>query len=194
MKQCTNCKKQKQIWKNRTIDGVKMNLCKTCNNLIDKETKKKKKEAIKEKKRLSTSALIKELDTIFSMYIRLRDSNQKGMFDCCTCGKTYDFSHLQAGHFRSRRLMNTRWNEKNVHGQCKACNIILKGEEYKHSLHIDKTYGEGTALLILKESESIKKFAGFELLDLIEMYKKKAKKLADEKQFTLPLTFKVLDQ
>ena len=70
----------------------------------------------------SVSKLKKELDSWFSKYIRLRESNDYGMTECFTCGKVDYYKKLQNGHFQSRRHHYTRWNEQN----CQVTVFIIK--------------------------------------------------------------------
>lgn len=84
-------------------------------------------------------------DKYFSQYIRERDTDYRGLAKCCTCGKWYDISKLECGHFISRRKEATRFDERNAHAQCKRCNRYHKGRQYEHSLYINERYGEGTA-------------------------------------------------
>ena len=79
------------------------------------------------------SKLKKELDKWFSLYIRLRDSNEYGIVQCFTCGKIghYKKGGMQCGHFQSRRHHATRWNEQNCQVQCVKCNMFEQGEQWK---------------------------------------------------------------
>ena len=76
-------------------------------------------------------------DLIFSKYIRMRDTPGK----CCTCGKFIDFKSCDAGHYMERNYKNTRYNEYNVHGQCRECNRFKNGEKALHRDYIDKEHG-----------------------------------------------------
>ena len=53
--------------------------------------------------------LKKELDKWFSLYIRLRDS-ENGLIQCFTCGTVKNYkSGMQNGHFQSRSHLATRF-------------------------------------------------------------------------------------
>lgn len=54
--------------------------------------------------------------------------------------------------------MATRYDERNVNAQCFACNIHNNGEQYKHSLYVDKKYGEGTARELHEKSMQVKQW------------------------------------
>ncbi len=126
-------------------------------------------------KKSSRQKLIDKLDTIFSKYIRLRDSNEKGYFKCITSGEYVFWKDGDAGHFMSRNHMATRWDEQNVNGQGRADNRFKAGRQYEHGLAIDKKFGKGTADKLLMKSKSACKFEDFELEEMIEKYKKKLK-------------------
>lgn len=116
---------------------------------------------VKKLKTKNVSYYKKQLDKIFSKYIRLRDWNQ-----CITCGGPGN----QAGHFMSRRFNNTRFNEQNVNCQCYRCNVIFYGEQYKYAQELDLKYGEGTAKKLADLAKIEKRFTLQEVLDLITYY------------------------
>ena len=135
-----------------------------------KKEKEKQKEVIRkvrktEKKRFSRSNLIKEADRVCSLYIRKRD---KGNY-CITCGANWDES-FQAWHFMSRRHLNTRWTEKNIHGQCPKCNLWWAGEQYTHGKWIDGMYWEWTADLITRLAIEVAEVTDEEIIGYIRKY------------------------
>ena len=121
-------------------------------------------------KKVSRSKLVKKLDTIFSQYIRLKNSvNEKAT--CFTCGKVDHWKKLQNGHFQSRKHYSTRWDEVNCQVQCAGCNVFKYGEQYKFSVNLDAKYGEGTAEDLSIKSQQIVKISNFELEEMIKKYK-----------------------
>lgn len=122
----------------------------------------------------TVSQVRKKADTSFSIYVRLRDAEFKGgayWCRCITCGVWKPIKAMQAGHFQSRRYMNTRFHEQNVHAQCVKCNMFNQGEQYKYSLAVDKMYGPGTARKLELLARQSKKFRTDELDDMIIKYK-----------------------
>lgn len=118
--------------------------------IITPETRRKL--VLAHKRRPKTIKMLKaKADSVFSQYIRLRDSQVVGderIGICITCNKQIGASGKrtgQAGHFISRRYSATRYDERNVNLQCAGCNMWGGGEQYKYSLAIDKKYGKGTA-------------------------------------------------
>lgn len=82
----------------------------------------KPKEGVKPKKP-STASLVKKLDRVFSLYIRLRDSKpfNHQYFRCISCGQIKPFDQMDCGHFIGRTHMATRFDEDNCHGECRMC-------------------------------------------------------------------------
>ena len=119
----------------------------------------------------SASKIKKELDRVFSIYIRTRNASTNGTVMCFTCGTKGHWKTMDCGHFQSRVHTNTRWNEKNCQVQCKSCNIFRSGEQYKFSIYLDQYYGPGTAEELHKLAMRPKKMLQFEMLELIEHYK-----------------------
>lgn len=130
------------------------------------------------KKKTSRRELIKQLDIVFSQYIRLRDSNDMGIAKCITCGKEYHWKDIHAGHFQSRSHMSTRWEEKNVHAQCRVCNILRNGEQYLYAKQIDQLYGEGTADQLFVASRTISKHSTLQLINMIKYYTDKVNEIS----------------
>jgi hypothetical protein len=123
------------------------------------------------KKKLTRSKLVKKLDTVFSQYIRLRESEDE-ISTCFTCGKKDHWKKLQNGHFMSRRHYITRWDETNCQVQCAGCNVFKYGEQYIFGVNLDSKYGEGYSNELHQKSRQTIKFANFELEDMIIKYKK----------------------
>jgi len=121
-------------------------------------------------KKVSRSKLVKKLDTIFSQYIRLKNSVDE-MATCFTCGKVDHWKKLQNGHFQSRKHYSTRWDEVNCQVQCAGCNVFKYGEQYKFSVNLDAKYGQGTAEDLSIKAQQIIKLSNFEIEDMIKKYK-----------------------
>ena len=156
-------------------------LCATC---VKKSqiAKTKERNAIKrEKKRMSISQLTKKLDTIFSLYIRLKNSDDHGMVKCFTCDGVHHYKAIQNGHFQSRRFMSTRFLERNCAPQCYACNVGMSGMQYEFGKRLDRLYGEGVADHMVKKSKEVRKFTSEEMVEMIEYYKDKVEKLKQKK-------------
>tara|TARA_B110000046_G_scaffold145036_1_gene152178 strand:- start:123 stop:533 length:411 start_codon:yes stop_codon:yes gene_type:complete len=119
------------------------------------------------------SKLKKELDTIFSIYIRLRSANEYGMVQCFTCGVVRHYKDgMQNGHFQSRKHIATRFHEDNCQVQCIKCNMFSQGEQFKFGLNLDSKYGEGTAEELEYLARTTFKISRVEYEQQVTYYKK----------------------
>ena len=131
---------------------------------IAPRTDKPPKQSAAEQKRL-----IKKLDTALSKIIRERDGGKP----CIElCGETHYV--WQAGHFRPRGMMMTRFHPKNVNRQQSNCNYYKsrKNDVIRHRLGIDLRWGAGTADELYDLSVKYKNWSCDELRTLIEAAKK----------------------
>ena len=94
-------------------------------------------------KKISRKNIVKRLDTIFSLYIRLRVANNE-MVECFTCGKISHYKkNMQCGHFQSRSSYSTRWDPNNCQVQCYGCNVMQQGRQYQFGLNLEKNMAKG---------------------------------------------------
>lgn len=119
------------------------------------------------------SKLKKDLDKVFSLYIRLRHASKDGIVKCFTCDKTAHYKKMHAGHFMSRKHHATRWNEDNVQVQCPKCNLFGQGEQYAFGKLLDIRIAEGKAEELQELSRTTVKYMRFEYEDMIKHYKEK---------------------
>ena len=127
------------------------------------------------------SKLKKELDKWFSLFIRLRES-EDGIVQCFTCSRISHYkSGMQNGHFQSRKHLSTRWDEENCQVQCVGCNMFKAGEQYKFSIALDSKYGEGKAEELELLARTIMKVSRIDYEEKISYYKDLVEKLRKEK-------------
>tara|TARA_R110002020_G_scaffold128710_1_gene288451 strand:- start:2196 stop:2603 length:408 start_codon:yes stop_codon:yes gene_type:complete len=127
------------------------------------------------------SKLKKELDKWFSLYIRLKDSDDYGMVNCYTSGRSYYYKQIHAGHFMSRRHLATRWCDRNVKPQSAADNLFGQGEQFKFGNQLDSEYGIGTAEELQIKARQSCKISRSEYEEKISYYKEIVKNLKKEK-------------
>lgn len=102
------------------------------------------------------SKLKKELDAIFSKFIRSRDKGQ-----CYTCPKKDDPKRMQNGHFVPRQYLSVRFDEINCHCQCYACNMLYGGQPSRYAMNLERDYGEGTVARLERMRQNITKLTPF---------------------------------
>ena len=116
----------------------------------------------------TTSQLKKQLDKVFSLYVRTRD---RGM--CITCGRVAEVKEVQAGHYVSRSHLSLRWDEKNVNCQCVGCNVFKHGSLDTYALRLREMYGDGILRELNAKKHQMKQWTPNELQELITIYEKK---------------------
>ena len=72
----------------------------------------------------STTKLQQRVQKVFNKFIRERDADfSYTYFTCISCGKTKPTRQMDAGHYYNvNQYKGLRFNEDNVHGECKYCN------------------------------------------------------------------------
>lgn len=146
--------------------------------LITSRPKKPVKQAVKRPKTKPSErqAAVKHLDRVFSIYIRRKDAIG-GIARCVTCGNAKPWRLQQNGHFLSRRIVATRWDEKNCHVQCSDCNERLHGNLYVYEQYLYSKYGPDIVFYLRDKANQPNKISTPEIKDLVKVYKKKLKAL-----------------
>ena len=120
------------------------------------------------KKRVKVKTLSKfkkELDAVFSKYIRQRDKGQ-----CYTCPRRDDPKNMQCGHFIPRQYLSLRFSEINCHCQCYACNMLYNGQPSAYALKLQRQYGDGILQTLERERHKITKLTPVWYMEMIEKY------------------------
>lgn len=120
--------------------------------------------------------LIYELDRIFSLYIRLKDSI-RGMARCVTCGSVRHYKEMQNGHFIPRGKFATRWDEMNCHVQCPECNEGLNGNLVQYRRYMNMKYGVQAVQDLQLKSVIGEKITTPQIREMITYYRDKVKSL-----------------
>lgn len=155
---------------------------------------KKKAEENKGKRVTSTIGKVKKtgvddsrLWKAFSVFIRLRDSDDNGYCQCFTCGLFRHYTGGDCGHGIGRQHWGTRYEERNNHFQCKKCNGFDGGRGDVYKEKVDEKYGAGTwDLLLIKAQTSKKKLSQFEVDALTIHYIQKVEEMCKKKGLEMP--------
>lgn len=137
---------------------------------------------IKKKRQPSVKTLKRKLDDVFSIYIRLRDSDVNGYCRCISCGKIQLWKDVDCGHFVNRSHMGTRYSERNCNAQCRSCNRFDEGNNIGYSRGLIRKYGVKVLadLEVKKLTQAFMKPFDYEIL--IDHYKKEIKLLEENKK------------
>lgn len=138
-----------------------------------KKTTKKITKVVKSKKPKAKTRgyYVRQLDKVFSTFIRLRDQDN----GCITCNSQAPWKEQQDGHFFTRGRFATRWHEHNNHMQCVRCNVFLKGNYIIYTIKMIDKYGREFVNELETLSKSTKKITTQEIKDMIEYYSKTVK-------------------
>lgn len=130
---------------------------------------------IKKYKGKSISYLQKKATLYFNRFIRLRDQDKK----CISCDSN---TFSDAGHFYSSgHYPPLRYNENNVHGQCKRCNYFLHGNLDNYRLLITERISidelKELDFIVSRYKQTGYKWDRWYLIEVIETYKEKCNHL-----------------
>ncbi|PKN06117.1 MAG: recombinase [Deltaproteobacteria bacterium HGW-Deltaproteobacteria-7] len=79
----------------------------------------------------------------FSLFIRLRDSDERGYCRCISCGLVRHYKEMDAGHFIPQGSSYAlKYNEDNVHAQCTSCNKFKSGNLVDYRINLVNKIGE----------------------------------------------------
>ena len=127
------------------------------------------------KKSTKQANLKDKLDKVFSLFIRLRDSDENGFCKCYTCGKVAHYKEMQNGHFWSRTHLATRFHEDNARTQCVGCNLFKHGNYIEYTKRLLKELGEEKFNELERLKNSTVKISKVEYEQMIEHYNQKIK-------------------
>ena len=133
------------------------------------------------RKRSSAAGSVAKADRQFSRFIRLRDAIPGGAFKCISCGQYKRIEQADCGHFHSRKHMATRFDERNAHAECRACNRFSADHLIKYQENLIRLIGEEEFDRLNIRAKSVKQWSETDLKELAKYYKALADKLSKEK-------------
>ena len=146
-------------------------------DLVKQDKDKKFRKQTKEmKERIkSRSDWLKDVQTVFNQFIRLRDAKEP----CISCQRHHE-GQYHAGHYRSvGSAPELRFYEDNNHKQCAPCNNHLSGNLIPYRVNLIKKIGTDKVEAIEGYNED-KKYTISELKELKRLYKQKVKDLQND--------------
>jgi hypothetical protein len=118
--------------------------------------------------------LKKQLDTVFSIYIRMKYADDDLYVKCFTCDTVLKYDKgMQNGHFYSRNLLSLRFNEMNCRPQCVGCNMFKKGNYIEYYRRLEAEIGKGGMDYLYHLSKQSIKLTRADYQELIEKYEAK---------------------
>lgn len=110
-------------------------------------------------------------------YIKERDKGKP----CVSCGQPWHVDH-QAGHWKKAETYSVlRFNEHNIHNQCKGCNLMKDGNVQMYGVEITRRITEEQKQEVERIAAESKKghhkWSKPELIEIREYYKRELEKL-----------------
>lgn len=164
----------------KTISSTQKVCSPKCAIVLSKEQARKKKEKEERSERRerkaklkSRSEWLKDAQSAFNKFIRLRDKNEP----CISCGK-YHTGQYHAGHYRSvGACPELRFCELNVHKQCAPCNDHKSGNIIEYRINLVKKIGVDKVEWLERQDHEPKKYTIEDCKEIIKYYKAKIKDL-----------------
>lgn len=128
----------------------------------------------------------KKLWKVFSLYIRLKFSDDLGYCTCYTCGAIRYYTDLDCGHGIGRQYKATKFHEKNNRPQCKPCNGLEGGKREAFKAAMDKEHGPGTWELLEFTGRQRFNWGQFEVDALTKFYAGEVERIKKTKHFARP--------
>jgi hypothetical protein len=125
----------------------------------------------------SVRVLKKRADTLYSEIVRRRARNSVGMCKCCSCLKWFHWTNMDAGHYVSRNHNSLRYDDRNVHPQCRKCNRFQEGNKAGYTLYLQSKYGPQVIADLNNEQNVITRFQVSELQEMIKNYNAELREL-----------------
>jgi hypothetical protein len=148
-------------------------------------SKNKEKIAKLLNKKKSVPVLQKELQTLYNLFVRLRDTlydKGKAYFICISCQQPKGTDQMHCGHFFSvGGHSSVRYDEFNGNGQCIYCNTYQHGNLLKYKENLIKKIGQSNFNILEIRAHNRSKMMAFELELLIQEYKNKIDSLKKER-------------
>jgi len=119
----------------------------------------------------------KELDKVFSLYIRQKYADDNGYVSCYTCGNSKHWKEMHCGHYVSRSYLSTRFDENNVRCQDYSCNMYKGGDPITFRENLVKEIGEECVLEIEKKRHEITHYTIQWYKDKVEHYTQELKNM-----------------
>lgn len=135
----------------------------------------------KTKKTKTRQHLVKELDRVFSLFIRLRDCNDKGIVVCPLCWAKITRKQAQNMHFITRACFLYRYDEDNCHSGCMRCNVFLNGNYIVYTRRMQQQYWVEKVDEMINNRFLVFKIPTQTLVEMIDYYSWKAYEISKKK-------------
>lgn len=131
----------------------------------------------KKQPKLSLTTQHKKLWLVYSIFIRVRDTHLEDdgirYGNCISCQRRIALTEGDAGHFIKATYLMHRYDERNVHLQCRYCNRFLDGNQAEYMRAMEALYTREVVDQMLDTKHEPRPYKAWELQELREQYKLK---------------------
>ena len=125
----------------------------------------------KKTKSPTKTKLRKRADSVFSTFVRLRDSNKQWIVTCPLCWSKLPRKQAQNMHFIKRSCWLYRFNEDNCHAGCYRCNVVLSWNYIEYTRWMQRQYGiEAVDEMIANSKKVGKEWSKSDYQNIIDKY------------------------
>lgn len=179
---CIDCNRNTFLTAGRCASHYKLHRSKVCADRNAGKPAKEKPLKIKPTKRV-TILFDKSLEQLkeiaqdaFNAYIRKRDAKD-GYFVCISCNESKALNKMDAGHYYSKGNHSyLRYNENNVHGQCRKCNSFMSGHLIPYRENLIKKIGIEKVEELDTWRNATMHWNKMQVIGIIQLYRDKIKK------------------
>lgn len=141
---------------------------------------------------IKRSYIIEKTDSVFSLFIKLRDTDEHGNGTCISTGKPIFFrltdegyvsSNCDNGHYNRRDIISTRWDEINCNAQLMLNNRFSEDQHEQYAEGLSKKYSEKEVEVLLLKKQIDANLHTFEINEKYEHYKALIKKMIRNKEW-----------
>lgn len=130
----------------------------------------------------SLGQLIKEADSVFSEYVRVRDAEPfTGIVKCFVTGEKAHWKKCDAAHMFGRGLMPIRWDELNVNATTVKSNRFDQDHQFQYITKFIAKHGSEAYENMYKLGCSLMKPTRSDIQAIIDKYSAKVKELRKQK-------------
>lgn len=121
--------------------------------------------------------LEKELDRVFSIWVRVSYASHEGYVHCYTCPEQLPWQQTENGHFVPRAHSAVRFHVNNTRPQCPNCNRFLNGRPDVFEENLRDEIGDEEVDEVIALGRTEKHYTEKEYRELISHYKLALKNL-----------------
>lgn len=120
-----------------------------------------------------------------SKFIRIDAADEDGNCACVTCGRTYHWKKIQAGHWINDRTNAVLFMEDGIHPQCYGCNVRKQSNPIRYWLWMEENIGRARMDQMIAKMDDSMEYDIYDYQNLEKEFTRRAERAAKEKKISL---------